>query len=74
MGENEQNTLTKSRKNKQLKERNKTAQDLKMKIEAIKKTHIERILEIKKFKNSNRIYRAKHHQQNTRIERKNVRH
>jgi hypothetical protein len=54
-------------------ERNKTVQDLKMKIEVKKKTQTERILEREKSREENRNNRHKYHQQNTGDERENPR-
>ena len=44
----------------------KTCQDLKKKIESIKKTKNERIMEMKKFRNSNGKYKGKCYHQSTR--------
>ena len=45
---------------------NETVQVLKLEIQPIKKTQAEGILEMEKFRNSNKSYRGKLHQQNTR--------
>jgi hypothetical protein len=58
---------------KQVKGLNKTIQDLKMEIETIKNSQRETTLEIKKTKKENRSHRYKHHQQNKRDRRKNLR-
>ena len=47
-----------------MKDINKTVQDLKSEMEAIKKTQTEAMLEIEKSRKENRTYRYKHHQQN----------
>lgn len=49
----------------------KTIQELKAKIESIKKTQTERNMEIKKFRNLNRNLKGKPHQQNTENGREN---
>jgi hypothetical protein len=48
-----------------VKEIHKAVQDLKVEVEAIKKTQTEEILEMKKPREENRNNRCKHHQQNT---------
>ena len=59
LGEIHKNTI------KRVKEMIKTAQDMKMEIEAIKKTQTEEILEMEKPRKENRNNRHNHHQQNT---------
>jgi DNA anti-recombination protein RmuC len=58
---------------KQLKEMNKTIQDLKMEIETIKKSQKETALELENLGNRFMSHRCKHHQQNTRDRRENLR-
>jgi hypothetical protein len=59
LGEIHKNTI------KRVKEMIKTAQDMKMEIEAIKKTQTEVILEMEKPREDSRNNRHNHHQQNT---------
>jgi uncharacterized protein YlxW (UPF0749 family) len=59
---------------KQVKELNKTIQDLKMEIETIKKSQMETTLEVENLgKRWGIIDASKHHQQNTRDKRENLR-
>jgi hypothetical protein len=76
--EETQNSLEKLQKNtiKQEKKINKTIQDLKMKIETIKKSQRKTALSIfgdRKHMKEIRSYRYKHHQQNTKDRRENLR-
>lgn len=57
-----------------MKEVNKTVEGLKLELEGIKKRQIEEFLEWKKSMFENRIYRLKHHQQNTKHGRDNLRY
>ena len=61
-------------KNKEWKEMDKTAQNMKVEIESIKKTQTEENQEIKKFRTLNRNLRGKPYQQNARDGRQNFRH
>lgn len=58
--------------NNKIKE-NKNTQNLKMEIESTRKTQAERILKIRKNRNSNKTNSGKPHQQNTKDRRKNFR-
>ena len=58
---------------KQVKEMNKTIQDLKMEMETIKKSQRETTLELQKPRKEIRSHRGKHHQQNIRDIRENLR-
>jgi hypothetical protein len=56
-----------------VKERNKTIQNLKMEVETIKKSQRETTLELENLGEKIRTHRSKHHQQNTRDRREDIR-
>ena len=65
---------TQENQEKAIKQVNETVQDLKTKMEVIKKTQTEGWLDMENLGKRNRNYRNKYNQQNTRDGRKNLRH